>query len=146
VRARGEAVAIAPFATGHLCSERSFRELWRHELRWARTVRSVDPVGYAGSVLTHPLPFALLGALLGGNPVALALAGVAVAGRLALCLSVERAFGFMPHPYWLLPGRDLLSFGAFLASYLGASVTWRGRDYRVTPEGNLVPERRRPLS
>lgn len=146
LRARGEAVAIPPFAIGHLCSERSFQELWRHELRWARTVRAVDPMGYAGSILTHPLPFALLGLLLGGGTAALALAAAATAARLVLCLTVERAFGLMPHPYWLLPARDLLSFGAFLASYLGASVTWRGRDYRVTPEGNLVPERRRPLS
>jgi ceramide glucosyltransferase len=68
-----------------------------------------------------------------------------MAMRIALCIRVERAFGLMPHPYWLLPLRDLLSFAAFLASYLGASVTWKGHDYRVTPEGNLISERRRPI-
>ena len=26
---------VLPFAVGHVCSESSFAELWRHELRWA---------------------------------------------------------------------------------------------------------------
>ena len=37
----------------------SFRELVRRELRWASTIRLVDPIGFAGSVVTHPLPFAI---------------------------------------------------------------------------------------
>lgn len=145
LRARGHAVAIPPFTIGHVCSEGSWGELWRHELRWARTIKAVDPAGYAGLLITHPLPFALLGGLFGGGAAALALAGAAIALRVALCIRVERAFGLMPHPYWLLPLRDLLSFAAFIASYLGASVTWKGHDYRVTHEGNLIPERRRPI-
>jgi ceramide glucosyltransferase len=35
---------------------------------------------------------------------------VALACRIVLCMRVERAFGLEPHPYWLLPIRDLLSF------------------------------------
>jgi ceramide glucosyltransferase len=145
LRARGHAVAIPPFTIGHVCSEASWGELWRHELRWARTIKAVDPAGYAGLSLTHALPFAVLGALLGGGTAALALAGAAVACRIALCVRVERAFGLMPHPYWLVPVRDLLSFATFIAGYLGASVTWKGHDYRVTPEGNLLPDRRPPI-
>jgi ceramide glucosyltransferase len=97
-------------------------------------------------VLTHPLPFALLAGLFGGGAAALALAGAAIACRMALCLRVERAFGLMPHPYWLLPARDLLSFATFIAGFLGASVTWKGHDYRVTREGSLIPDRRPPTS
>jgi ceramide glucosyltransferase len=145
LRSRGHAVAIPPFAVGHVCGESSFEDLWRQELRWARTIKAVDPAGYAGLSLTHALPFALLGGVLSGGAAALALAAAAIACRIALCRQVERAFGLMPHPYWLLPARDLLSFAAFIASYLGASVTWKGHDYRVTPEGNLVPERRPPI-
>ncbi len=146
LRARGHAVAIPPFTIGHVCSEASWGELWRHELRWARTIKAVDPVGYAGLSLTHALPFALLGGLFGGGTAALALSGAAVVCRIALCARVERAFGLMPHPYWLVPVRDLLSFATFIAGYLGGSVTWKGHDYRVTPEGNLLPDRRPPIS
>jgi ceramide glucosyltransferase len=145
LRARGHAVAIPPFVIGHVCHEGSWGELWRHELRWGRTIRAVDPAGYAGLALTHPLPFAVLGGLFGGGTTALLLGMIAMAARVALCLRLERAFGLMPHPYWLLPLRDLLSFAAFIAGFLGASVSWRGHDYRVTSEGNLVPEQRPPI-
>ena len=47
--ARGEPVSLLPFAVGHVCDEQIIRAiLWRHELRWATTIRSIDPVGYAG--------------------------------------------------------------------------------------------------
>jgi ceramide glucosyltransferase len=144
VRAHGQAVALPPLAVAHVCTEGSWAELWRHELRWARTIRAVDATGYAGSALTHALPFALLGLVCGGGAAALALAGAAIACRIGLCVRVERAFGLMPHPYWLVPVRDLLSFAVFIVSFLGASVTWKGHDYRVTSEGNLLPERRPP--
>jgi ceramide glucosyltransferase len=145
LQARGHVVAIPPFTIGHVCSEASWSELWRHELRWARTIKAVDPLGYAGLSVTHALPFSLLGGLFGGGTAALALIAAAIACRIALCGRVERAFGLMPHPYWLVPVRDLLSFATFIAGYLGASVTWKGHDYRVTPEGNLLPDRRPPI-
>jgi ceramide glucosyltransferase len=144
LRARGHAVAIPPFVVGHVCSERSFGDLWRHELRWARTIKAAEGAGYAGLVLTHPLPFAVLGGVFGGGAAALGLAGAAVICRIGLCVRLERAFGLMPHPYWLLPLRDLLSFAVFITSFFGASVTWKGHDYRVTSEGNLIPDRRPP--
>jgi ceramide glucosyltransferase len=63
VRSHGLVVAIPGFTIGHACQEDSFASLWFHELRWARTVRAVDPAGFAGMIITHPLVLALLGAL-----------------------------------------------------------------------------------
>ena len=60
VRGIGMRVAIPRWIVEHACPERSFMELWSHELRWARTLRAVSPAGYAGMVVTHPLPFASL--------------------------------------------------------------------------------------
>jgi ceramide glucosyltransferase len=39
LRQHGEPVSVLPLAVGHVCGESSFRELWRHELRWALTIR-----------------------------------------------------------------------------------------------------------
>jgi ceramide glucosyltransferase len=47
VRALGARVAIPSFAVGHVCSERNARELLEGQLRYARTIRSIDPGGYA---------------------------------------------------------------------------------------------------
>lgn len=144
IRARGYEVAIPPFAIGHVCSEASFEDLWRHEIRWARTIRIVDPLGYAGAAVTHALPLALLGWLFGAVIAGPILAGAAVACRIAVCVRVERAFGVLPHPYWLVPVRDLLSFAVFIASFVSGAVTWKGHDFRVVANGTLVPDRRSP--
>jgi ceramide glucosyltransferase len=58
---------------------------------------------------------------------------------------IDRALRLKAAPLWLLPVRDLLSFGVFIASFLGRSVAWRDRRFRIGPEGQLiiVPEKSR---
>jgi ceramide glucosyltransferase len=135
VRRQGHAVAIPPFTVAHLCSEPSFKELWRHELRWARTIRSIDPLGHAGSAVTHALPFALIAMLLapwsGLLAPAAAVALAAVLCRAVLVRRIAQAFGLPPQPNWLLPVRDLVSFAVFVASFLGRRVSWKGHRYRL---------------
>ena len=135
VRERGDAVAIPPFTVAHLCTEASPGELWRHELRWARTIRNIAPLGHAGSVVMHPLAWAL-GALAltpwsGLLVPATAATVAAILCRVMLLRSVARGFGLPPQPYWQVPGRDLLSFTVFVASFLGRDVSWKGHRYRL---------------
>lgn len=141
LRGLGGRVAIPNFSIGHTCVDTEIRGLWRHELRWNRTIRNVDPAGYAGSVVTHAFPLALIGALLpGAGSGALAVAALALACRILLCIRLERAFGLQPHPYWLLPIRDILSFMNFSWGFVSGAVTWKGHDYRVVADGTLIPE------
>src|SRR5262249_46531574 len=140
LRQRGETVTVLPFAVGHICGEDSLRALWRHELRWASTIRTIDPIGYAMWGTTHALPLALVALCLGGGLHALALATAAIACRALVVRAVERGYGLQPHPYWLIPVRDLLSFAVFLAGLASQRVYWRGRQYRVMAEGDLVAE------
>ncbi|MGK9237028.1 bacteriohopanetetrol glucosamine biosynthesis glycosyltransferase HpnI [Inquilinus limosus] len=149
VRAAGRRVAVATQLIGHLCSEASAATMWSHELRWARTNKSIEPLGYAGSVITHPFPLALIAWALGGGALdgglaAPAVAGLALALRIALCIRFERAYSLPPRPYWLIPARDLLSFAVFVVSYLGSGVNWRGHLYQLVPDGTLVTDRRPP--
>ena len=69
VRAEGYEVVTAPFLVGHRCFEASLRELMRQQIRVARTIKSIDPIAYAGTIITHPWPLALLG-MLSGSPAA----------------------------------------------------------------------------
>ena len=141
LRAKGGVVAIPTFTIGHTCVDTDLASLWSHELRWNRTIRNVDPAGYAGSFVTHAFPLALIGALIpGAGATALAVAAFALACRIILCIRLERAFGLAPHPYWLLPIRDTLSFMNFTWSFVSGAVTWKGHDYRVVADGTLIPE------
>jgi ceramide glucosyltransferase len=140
VRRLGLKVEIAPFAVGHTFSESSLTELLAHELRWARTIRLVDPVGYAGSIVTHPLPFALAALPLSGfGAIAWMILIVTLACRLFVPIQVERLPGGGKSSWWLSPLRDLLSFAVFVASYLPGAVNWRGRRYNVGSDGTVTP-------
>jgi len=142
---RGQTVSLLPFAVGHVCGEGSWRELWRHEVRWALTIRTIDPISYAGWSITHAFPLALAAVGLGGGLPALGLASMAIVCRMALLLAIERGYGLAPHPYWLIVARDLLSFAVFIAGLTGRGISWKGRRFRVLPEGELIPERGPPL-
>jgi ceramide glucosyltransferase len=144
LRARGYKISIPPIAVGHVCGEMSAQELWQREVRWARTIRSIDPVGYAGLLVTHAFPWALIAALASLTPEHLGQAvtigiGIASLGcRLVLLRRVESAFGLPPQPYWLVPVRDLLSFAVFACGLFSQSASWKGRQYRFATGGTLV--------
>jgi ceramide glucosyltransferase len=139
VRATGMKVAIPSLILAHSCSERSAAELLRHELRWARTVRAVNAPGYAGSVITHPLPFAVIGAALTGfGAVGTAMIALAIVFRLVLQLQVDHTLQVPSNRWWLGPVRDLLAFGVYIASFFVDVVSWRGQRYKVRPDGTLI--------
>src|SRR5262249_43104136 len=118
---------------------RSASALFAHEVRWARTVRAVSPAGYAGSLISHPLPLAVVAAALTGFGYAgVTLIAAAIASRLVLQLSVDHTLRVRSDRWWLVPARDLLSFAVYAASYFVNVVDWAGRRYRVRPDGTLI--------
>jgi ceramide glucosyltransferase len=107
---------------------------WRgfldHQLRWARTVRDARPWGYVGLVFTSGLGWALLNVLASGaSPLSLWLLGLSFFLRLALAMTVgAEVLGdrqVLPS-LWLLPLRDLVAVGVWMAGFAGNTIVWRG--------------------
>jgi ceramide glucosyltransferase len=140
VRAAGLRVALPQFVVRHGCSEASLGELIAHELRWAVTVRMIDPVGHFGSVVTHAAPLAVIGVLLlGPTPIALAVLAAAVGARLWLKCQSDRAAGASSGPLALMPVRDTLSFAIYMGSLFARAVYWRGARFRVSSGRRFFP-------
>ena len=140
VRNQGLGVAVPPMAVTHACAERGLKDLIFHELRWARTIRAVDRTGFLGSIVTHPLPFALIGAVASGwSLTATAVLGLSLASRAALLRQADRSLGIQSTSWWLWPVRDILSVVIFVASLFVDSVTWQGSRFKVDPYGILSP-------
>jgi ceramide glucosyltransferase len=137
VRKLGYDVAIAPMVLEHACSEGSLAELVAHELRWARTIRLVDPLGFAGSLVTHALPLALLASLFAPGAIGAGVLAAALACRLVLQIQVDRVFGWGVARIWWGPMRDFLSFSIYLASFWPGPVSWRGRRHRIARDGTM---------
>jgi ceramide glucosyltransferase len=139
VRAAGYEVAVLALSIGHVCLERKAGALLLNQLRYARTIRAIDPAGYAGSIITHPVPLALLAMLL-GNSRGFILLVIALGCRFGLCLCVEQALALPRQSYWLLPVRDVLSFAVYATSFFGTHLSWRGERYRLALDGSLIQD------
>jgi ceramide glucosyltransferase len=138
VREAGYRSLVSDLLVAHGCVETSARELLAHELRWAKTVRGIDPAGFFGSAVTHAAVWALIAtALLRGAPMALAVLAVAILVRLWMMREVEKVTGTRLSRWWLTPARDILSFAVFVGSFFVRVVEWRGARFRVDPRGRL---------
>lgn len=142
VRNTGQSVEIGSFAVTHVCNEASARDFLRHQLRWARTIKTIDPAGYLGSFIAHPFAIAFLG-IAAGNGSCVPIAALALGLRLLLCKTAERSFQFEARDYWLAPASDLISFGVYVWSFFGTAVTWKRARYGVLPDGTLAQSRQR---
>jgi ceramide glucosyltransferase len=138
IRALGATIAIPPVIVRHLGHEADLNALFDHELRWGRTVRQIDPAGYAGSVITNPLPLAVLaGALLGFSPLGLGLILASLGVRIACKFAMDWITGTSAGQWWMIPVRDALSLCVFIASFAVNTVGWQGRRFRVGRDGVL---------
>ncbi|HEY1934655.1 MAG TPA: bacteriohopanetetrol glucosamine biosynthesis glycosyltransferase HpnI [Acetobacteraceae bacterium] len=143
VQALGLAVRLAHTLSATTVPETTLAALWRHELRWARTIRALVPGPFAASILQYPLFWALLAVALSlGAAWSWGIFLLAWVVRSAAALWVDRALEPLldgiaddPNapaglafacPVWLFPLRDLISVAVMFASYAGRRVEWRG--------------------
>ncbi|MGH9399992.1 MAG: bacteriohopanetetrol glucosamine biosynthesis glycosyltransferase HpnI [Thermoanaerobaculia bacterium] len=131
---RGFEVRLASCLVETVVSEPGLPSLFRHELRWGRTFRTVQPAGWILSVLTDTPVLALLLLLVsGGQSLAVGLFALAIILRFGLHALVRRRFGIGgPDPLWLVPVRDLLSFAVRIVSFFGRSLVWKNERFVVS--------------
>jgi ceramide glucosyltransferase len=140
IAARGLRVVISPYVVRTIVSDSSLAKLWDHELRWHRTIRGVQPAGYAGMFLTYPLPLALLAFLLAPRPKRAVALFVAALARIALQRVAGSAFGVAAAPAWLVLPRDLFGIAVWACGLTGSAVRWRDAQLRIE-KGDVLAER-----
>lgn|SRR5208283_924497 len=120
----------------------TMRDFFQHELRWAIGLRNVRPSGYAGLLLTFGFPWAILAASVAPSR---GLAGAYLASYFVLRLVLVWTIGMWGlhdevtrKSWWLVPLRDLLNFGVWVAGFFTNKIIWRGLEYRVE-KGLLIP-------
>ncbi len=135
VYAAGYAVALSREPVETSVPAYGWRGFVDHQLRWYRTVRDARPGGYVGLVVTHGLGWALLNLVASGlSPLSLWIAGMSFFLRLTLAMTVGaqvlRDHQVLPN-LWLLPLRDLVAMGMWVAGFAGNTIVWRGERFTV---------------
>ncbi len=135
--ARGRRAVFADIAVLTYLADPDWRSVWRHQLRWARTIRFSRPGGFAGMPVTHAGLWAILN-LAAGN--------IGAAAALWLARSVMGAFaGFAVLGHWpalvaapLIPLWDLFAFAIWVAAWCGRTAWWRGHRIRLGSKGRIL--------
>jgi ceramide glucosyltransferase len=140
IAARGLGVVISRHIIHTMVSDSSLPVLWNHELRWHRTIRGVQPAGYAGMFLTYPVPLALLALVLAPRPRRVAMLLIAALARIVLQRVAARALGVAPAPAWLVPPRDLFGISVWACGLTGKAVRWRDAQLQIE-SGDLLAKR-----
>jgi len=142
VRRRGLRIELASMVADCIEAPATAREAWRHQVRWARTIRACRPVPFFVSILSNGSIWAtgaLALALVGGRspwPWAVLLlvrAIVAAALHRRMCPDLPLGLGIL----WIWP-KDLAAAVVWAAAFVGNTVEWRGRRFRVRHGGTLA--------
>jgi ceramide glucosyltransferase len=138
-RRRGLRTVLSPYLVETVVHEPGAAALLRHELRWARTIRTVQPWGYAGSWLTYTFPVSLAGAvLIHSLPWSVALPLLALTLRVVLHYTARNGLQLADPPFvWLVPLRDILCFIIWSGGFLNRRVTWRRQELAVRNDGRI---------
>jgi ceramide glucosyltransferase len=132
----GYAVYLSQLVVETHLGSGSWRDVWRHQVRWARTIRVSRPGGYLGLPITMATPWALVGAAAGwywsaALLIALRLAAGLIAGVIVLRDPLTKSL------WWLMPLRDLFGPVVWLVGLSGTTVVWRGKRMKLHRDGTL---------
>jgi ceramide glucosyltransferase len=136
VRRLGLKVGLVSSLVVTTVSEETLSALFRHELRWARTIRALEPLTYSTSLLQYPVFWALM--TIPVSEFRLWSFGFAAVVWLLRSLEVRAMAGQLGRGAfsgWLLPLREVFSIVVLLASYLGNRVVWRGSSMAAAATG-----------
>jgi ceramide glucosyltransferase len=138
----GLRVEIADCIVEHYVPQYSWAGFFQHQVRWARTIRSCRPEGYAGMIFTFALPWSVA-ALAIAPSLGLAWALVFVSLVLRLMVTVVSGFFVLGdrqvfRSMWLIPIRDVITLAVWLLAYTGSSIVWRGNRFELS-NGKLRP-------
>lgn len=142
VHEKGYEIHLSRVLIDQVSQTRNFKEYFFRELRAGITQRVCRPLGYLGSVLTHPVSLALLFLLVERFSFASWVLFIFVCGVRILSTGLLNRTtihnGELNRYLWLIPFNDLMNTLIWLLSFFTDTVHWKGRRFRVLKGGKMV--------
>jgi ceramide glucosyltransferase len=113
-----------------------WRQVWQHQVRWARTIRVSRFGGYLGLPITNATLWAGVVAVCGRLDLGVALLAMRLLMAFASGWGVLRSRDVL-RLWWLVPARDLFGFAVWFTGLFGDSVVWRGQRLRLDRDGRI---------
>lgn len=137
----GQAVRLSSTVVECRCGPLNWVEVWRHQLRWARTLRVCRPISYFFSGLSNATVWPLLWFAASPSRAVWLAVVVLWSVRLFGAFDLQRMLmgRFPPVRFFWFPFvKDLLGVALWLGAFMGQTVEWRGNRLRLRSDGTLV--------
>jgi len=144
----GRRIVLCPVVVDCWDAPMNWRQVWQHQLRWARTIRVCQPAPYFFSLLANAslwpalwLAVALTATQTFCAPLA---AGIFLLVRALLAQDLQRRFTpeqKLISPAWLVPVKDFLNVALWLGAFTGSTIEWRGRKLWLRRDGTLAEKK-----
>ena len=131
----GKRALLSTYTVETSLGDATWTGIWRHQVRWARTIRTSKGGGYAGLPVTHAGLWAALALFAGAWLPAVTLLSLRFASAVLTAVFVLRGrltFALCSAPVW-----DLYAFCVWLASYAGRKVRWRDQVLTIDSQGRI---------
>jgi len=145
---KGHHIALCPVVVECWDAPMNWSDVWKHQLRWARTIRVCQPLPYFFSILSNatlwPLLWLLASPVLSKSLCAPLVALALLLMRIIIAQNLQRRFMQSRHNLatpWLVPVKDLLQAAVWMGAFLGNTVEWRGQKMHLRRDGTLIEEK-----
>jgi len=144
----GHRIALCPVVVECWDAPMDWRGVWKHQLRWARTIRVCQPLPYFFSILSNASLWPLLWlfiSLAATKTLCAPLTAIAfLLARIVLAKNLQRQFTpgrKLVSPFWLVPVKDILQVALWMNAFAGHTVEWRGRQMTLRRDGTLAAQK-----
>jgi ceramide glucosyltransferase len=144
---QGYRIALSTVAVECWSAPMNWGAVWKHQLRWARTIRVCQPAPYFFSILSNATLWPWLWVATKPSLVSLLFVVLSSGARIAITLDLQsRLMGrpftirhsrFTISPWWLVPIKDLLQVALWVLAFAGNRIEWRGQRMRLRHDGRL---------
>ena len=145
---KGQRIALCPVVVECWDKPMNWSNVWKHQLRWARTIRVCQPLPYFFSILSNatfwPLLWLIVSLISSATLCAPLTAIMCLLIRIGLAQNLQRRLVQSRSniaPFWLVPVKDLLQTIIWASAFLGNTVEWRGQRMKLRGDGTLIAEK-----
>ncbi len=138
---RGHRILLSPVVVDCWSEPMGWMAVWKHQLRWGRTIRVCQPLPYFFSILSNATLWPLLWWAANPTLLVLVFAFGCWSTRILMGLHLEQRLTQRSPTVaqsWLIPCKDLLQTAVWLFAFLGNTIEWRGRRMLLKRDGTLA--------
>jgi ceramide glucosyltransferase len=139
----GYRIALSAVVVECWSAPMDWRAVWKHQLRWARTIRVCQPLPYFFSILSNASLWPLFWMLVYPRAWILVCCAACWLLRILAACDLQKRLTRQrfAYPYWwLVPIKDFLQAFLWLLAFTGNRIEWRGVKMRLRRDGTLVKD------